>query len=98
MANEAGIATSVNYPSHGRMSLAFCEGPPRRVAIFRALQLGDLLCAVPALRAIRAALPDSEIALIGLPWARAFVSRYAAYLVSEISLRGPTWLRSLLSS
>jgi ADP-heptose:LPS heptosyltransferase len=75
-----GIATSLNHLGHGRVSLAFRDGPPRRVAIFRALQLGDLLCAVPALRAIRAALPESEIALIGLPWARSFVSRYAAYL------------------
>ena len=59
---------------------AFRGGLPRRVALFRALQLGDLLCAVPALRGLRTALPASEIILVGLPWARVLVERYPGYL------------------
>ncbi len=51
---------------------------PRKVALFRASRIGDFLCATPAFRAIRRAVPEAEITLVGLP------------LVADLAERSPS--------
>jgi ADP-heptose:LPS heptosyltransferase len=48
---------------------------PRKVAILRASRIGDFICASPAFRALRAALPGAEISIITLPMLRELAIR-----------------------
>ena len=41
--------------------------PPRKIALLRTSRIGDFLCAVPAMCALRTRLPDAEISMITLP-------------------------------
>jgi ADP-heptose:LPS heptosyltransferase len=59
-----------------------------KIVIVRALFLGDMLCAVPALRALRRLYPQAHVALVGLPWATELVGRYHDYLDRFIEFRG----------
>lgn len=48
----------------------------KTIAIFRALQLGDLLCSMPAFQVLRNSYPNAKISLIGLPNSQALLERF----------------------
>ena len=59
-----------------------------RIAVIRALALGDMLCAVPTFRALRRRFPDAHVSLIGLPWAAGLVERFPDYIDELIEFPG----------
>lgn len=59
------------------------------IAMIRALPgLGDFLCVVPALRALRSAFPTAQILLIGLPQSQSWVERFGNYLDGWLEFPG----------
>jgi ADP-heptose:LPS heptosyltransferase len=62
---------------------------PHSVVVLRALRgLGDMLCAVPALRALRAALPETRITLITLPAVMGLMERYPGLIDDFLAFPG----------
>lgn len=65
------------------------HSPKYHIVMLRALPgLGDLLCAVPAWRTLRAAFPEAHITLIGLAETGGLVARYSHYIDALLPFPG----------
>ena len=72
-----------------RFASNFANGTAR-IVVVRLTDATSLLCAVPALRALRSAAPNAHITLMGLQSAAEFASRFSSYINEFISTpRGP---------
>src|SRR3954447_4055736 len=62
----------------GEMNQDRCEQLRRtahRIVVVRALYLGDIVVATPALETLRRRLPDAEVTFVGLPWSETVLRR-----------------------
>ena len=64
------------------------DAPIERIAVFRALMLGDMLCTVPALRALRSAFPRASIAWVGLEPTRPMAERLGHLIDQFVAFPG----------
>ncbi len=60
----------------------------KKIAIFRALQLGDFLCSIPAVRSLKSYCRSADIYLIGLPGSESLVSRFSHYFAGLYAFPG----------
>ncbi len=70
--NQTGAGTT-GQPGTGLLQRL--PNPPGKVILLRASRIGDFLCAVPAFRALRSALPQAEITLLTLPMLKDLADR-----------------------
>lgn len=59
-----------------------------RIGILRALKLGDMICAEPAIRSVKLTFPQAHIVLASLPWASEFAGIYPGLVDEVIPLPG----------
>jgi ADP-heptose:LPS heptosyltransferase len=59
-----------------------------KIALFRALFLGDMLCVIPVARAIRHYYPNAVITLVGLSWQQELSERFHHYFNEFIEFPG----------
>lgn len=76
------MSTATPHPGHWQ------QLEPRRICVLRALQLGDLICAGPALRALRRRFPHAHITLVGLRWSADFVQRMHPFIDEHVEFPG----------
>ena len=60
----------------------------KKIAVFRALQLGDILCAIPAIRNLRMNFPEAEITFIGLKGTEPLIGRFPKYIDKFVCFPG----------
>lgn len=71
------------------MLLRSLDGDRPRIAVLRGTRgLGDLLCAVPSWRALRAALPQAHVTLVAQPLGAAIAARLPAYIDDHLAFPG----------